>query len=74
MFQVEKILLQMSTESFDRETNAHDTPVNSDANDGSNGEHNNRQVSFSCLTHFCPPLRFRNQVPAFAVRETDVSA
>ena len=29
------------------------------------------------LTHFCPPLRFRNQflptVPTFAVRETDVS-
>ena len=28
------------------------------------------------LTHFCPPLRFRNQflptVPTFAVRETDV--
>ena len=22
------------------------------------------------LTHFCPPLRFRNQVPTFAVRET----
>ena len=22
------------------------------------------------LTHFCPPLRFRNQVPIFAVRET----
>ena len=27
----------------------------------------------SPLTHFCPPLRFRNQVPTFAVRETDVS-
>ena len=30
-----------------------------------------------CLTHFCPPLRFRNQflstVQTFAVRETDVS-
>ena len=26
-----------------------------------------------CLTHFCPPFRFRNQVPTFAVRETDVS-
>ena len=25
------------------------------------------------LTHFCPPLRFRNQVPTFAVRETNVS-
>ena len=25
------------------------------------------------LTHFFPPLRFRNQVPTFAVRETDVS-
>ena len=25
------------------------------------------------LTHFCPPLRFRNLVPTFAVRETDVS-
>ena len=25
------------------------------------------------LTHFCPALRFRNQVPTFAVRETDVS-
>ena len=25
------------------------------------------------LTHFYPPLRFRNQVPTFAVRETDVS-
>ena len=22
------------------------------------------------LTHLCPPLRFRNQVPTFAVRET----
>ena len=32
-------------------------------------------VSHSCrnLTHFYPPLRFRNQVPTFAVRETDVS-
>ena len=34
--------------------------------------------SFSALlTHFCPPLRFRNQflptIPTFAVRETDVS-
>ena len=27
----------------------------------------------SLLTHFCPQLRFRNQVPTFAVRETDVS-
>ena len=25
------------------------------------------------LTHFYPPLRFRNQVPTCAVRETDVS-
>ena len=25
------------------------------------------------LTHFYPPLRFRNQVLTFAVRETDVS-
>ena len=25
------------------------------------------------LTHFCPPLRFRNQVPTFVVREIDVS-
>ena len=25
------------------------------------------------LSHLCPPLRFRNQVPTFAVRETDVS-
>ena len=25
------------------------------------------------LTHFYPPLRFRNQVPTFAVRETNVS-
>ena len=25
------------------------------------------------LTHFCLPLRFRNQVSTFAVRETDVS-
>ena len=25
------------------------------------------------LTHFCPPLRFRNQVPTCDVRETDVS-
>ena len=25
------------------------------------------------LTHFCPPLRFRNQVPTFALRGTDVS-
>ena len=25
------------------------------------------------LTHFSPPLRFRNQLPTFAVRETDVS-
>ena len=25
------------------------------------------------LSQFCPPLRFRNQVPTFAVRETDVS-
>ena len=25
------------------------------------------------LTHFYTPLRFRNQVPTFAVRETDVS-
>ena len=29
--------------------------------------------NFVFLTHFCPPLRFRNQVPTFAVRETDVS-
>ena len=37
-----------------------------------------RQNSFSLfLTHFCPPLRLRNQllltIPTFAVRETDVS-
>ena len=25
------------------------------------------------LTHFCPPLCFSNQIPTFAVRETDVS-
>jgi len=25
------------------------------------------------FSHFYPPLRFRNQVPTFAVRETDVS-
>ena len=34
-------------------------------------------VEEDILTHFCPPLRFRNQflpiLPTFAVRETDVS-
>ena len=30
-------------------------------------------VSEFLSTHFCSPLRFRNQVPTFAVRETDVS-
>ena len=29
-----------------------------------------REEKKSLLTHFYPPLRFRNQVPTFAVRET----
>ena len=28
------------------------------------------EAEFTSLTHFCPPLRFRNQVLTFAVRET----
>ena len=35
------------------------------------------QKTYVILTHFCPPLRFRNQflptVPIFAVRKTDAS-
>ena len=33
----------------------------------------NKLLFYVFLTHFCPPLRFRNQAPTFAVRATDVS-